>query len=45
MNDVDNLIQHIGFSMKMEDMPLTDGGDKNCLRNRIMEEEAINEVL
>jgi hypothetical protein len=43
-NDVENLIQNIDFSMKMEDMPLTEE-DKNRLRDCIMGKEDINKVL
>jgi hypothetical protein len=42
--DVENIIQNIGFSMEMEDMPLTEE-DKNRLRNCIMGKEDINKVL
>jgi hypothetical protein len=33
--DVENVVENIDFSMKMEDMPLTDE-DKNRLRNCLM---------
>jgi hypothetical protein len=42
--DVENIIQNIGFSMEMEDMPLTEE-DKNRLRNCITGKEDINKVL
>ncbi|MDR2601159.1 MAG: hypothetical protein LBC53_01715 [Spirochaetaceae bacterium] len=43
-NDVENLMQNIDFSMKMEDMPLTEE-DKNRLRDCILGRENINKVL
>jgi hypothetical protein len=42
--DVENIIQNIDFSMKMEDMPLTEE-DKNRLRNCIIGKDDIVKVL
>ena len=42
--NVEKIIDNIDFSMKMEDMPLTDE-DKNRLRNCIIGTEDINKVL
>jgi hypothetical protein len=43
-NKVENIIENIDFSMKMEDMPLTED-DKSRLRNCITGKEDINKVL
>jgi hypothetical protein len=42
--NVENIIENIDFSMKMEDMPLTED-DKHRLRNCITGKEDINKVL
>jgi hypothetical protein len=44
VNDVENIIQNIDFSMKMEDMPLTEE-DKNRLRNCMTGKDDIAKVL
>jgi hypothetical protein len=44
VNDVENIIQNIDFSMKMEDMPLTEE-DKNRLRNCITGKNDVSKVL
>jgi hypothetical protein len=46
VNNVENVIQNIDFSMKMENMPLTEE-DKNRLRNCIMEDivKALQETV
>ena len=41
---IENIIENIDFSMKMEDMPLTEE-DKNRLRNCLNGKEDINKVL
>jgi hypothetical protein len=43
-NDVENIIENIDFSMKMENMPLTEQ-DKSRLRNCLTGKEDINKVL
>jgi hypothetical protein len=43
-NNVENIIQNIDFSMKMEDMPLTEK-DKNRLRDCITGKNDIAKVL
>jgi hypothetical protein len=43
-NEVENIIKNIDFSMKMEDMPLTED-DKIRLRNCITGKTDINKVL
>jgi hypothetical protein len=40
VRDVENIIQNIDFSMKMEGMPLTEE-DKNRLRNCMMGKDAV----
>ncbi|GMO65070.1 MAG: hypothetical protein Ta2A_13090 [Treponemataceae bacterium] len=42
--DAEKIIENIDFSMKMEDMPLTEG-DKSRLRNCINGKTDINKVL
>jgi hypothetical protein len=42
--DVENIIQNIDFSMKMEDMPLTEE-DKKRLRDCMIGEKDINIIL
>ena len=42
--DIENVIENIDFSMKMEDMPLTDEG-KNRLRNYLNRTVDIDEIL
>ncbi|GHT83435.1 hypothetical protein FACS1894137_04520 [Spirochaetia bacterium] len=42
--DVENIIENIDFSMKMEDMPLTPD-DKNRLQDCITGKTDINKVL
>jgi hypothetical protein len=44
VNDVENIIQNIDFSMKMEGMPLTEE-DKNRLRNCMVGKADIAKVL
>jgi hypothetical protein len=44
VNDVENIIQNIDFSMKMEDMPLTEE-DKNRLRKCITGKDDIAKIL
>ena len=41
---LENIIENIDFSMKMEDMPLTDE-DKNRLRNCLNGKDDVNKVL
>jgi hypothetical protein len=43
-NDVENIIENIDFSMKMEDMPLTEQ-DKSRLRNCLTGKEDVDKVL
>jgi len=43
-NKIENIIENIDFSMKMEDMPLTKE-DKNRLRKCLNGKEDINKVL
>ena len=43
-NNIENIIENIDFSMRMEDMPLTDE-DKSRLRNCMTGKNNINEVL
>jgi hypothetical protein len=43
-NNVENIIQYIDFSMKMEDMPLTNE-DKSRLRDCITGKEDFDNVL
>jgi hypothetical protein len=43
-NNVENIMENIDFSMKMEDMPLTEQ-DKSRLRNCLTGKEYINKVL
>ena len=42
--DVENVVENIDFSMKMEDMPLTDE-DKNRLRNCLNGTVDIDKIL
>jgi hypothetical protein len=42
--DVENVVENIDFSMKMEDMPLTDE-DKNRLRNCLNGTTDIDKIL
>jgi hypothetical protein len=42
--DVENVVENIDFSMKMEDMPLTDE-DKNRLRNCLNGMVDIDKIL
>ena len=42
--NIENIIENIDFSMKMEDMPLTIE-DKNRLRNCLNGKDDINKVL
>jgi hypothetical protein len=44
VEDVENIIENIDFSMKMEDMPLTEE-DKSRLRICLNGNKDINEVL
>jgi hypothetical protein len=44
INNVENVIQNIDFSMKMENMPLTEE-DKSRLRNCITGKEDITKFL
>jgi hypothetical protein len=44
VNDVENIIQNIDFSMKMENMPLTEE-DKNRLRDCMTGKNDITKVL
>ena len=43
-SNIENIIDNIDFSMKMEDMPLTDE-DKNRLRNCLNGKDDIQKVL
>jgi hypothetical protein len=43
-DNMENIIENIDFSMKMEDMPLTTE-DKNRLRNCLNGKDDINKVL
>jgi len=42
--DIENVVKNIDFSMKMEDMPLTDE-DKNRLRDCLSGKSDIDEIL
>jgi hypothetical protein len=42
--DVENIVENIDFSMKMEDMPLTDE-DKNRLRNCLNGTVDVDKIL
>jgi hypothetical protein len=42
--DVENVVENIDFSMKMEDMPLTDE-DKNRLRNCLNGTTDVDKIL
>ena len=42
--NMENIIENIDFSMKMEDMPLTEE-DKNRLRNCLNGKDDINKIL
>ena len=42
--DVENVVENIDFSMKMEDMPLTDE-DKNRLRNFLNGTVDVDKIL
>jgi hypothetical protein len=44
LNDVENIIDNIDFTMKMEDIPLTDE-DKNRLRDCLNGTVDVNKIL